>query len=221
MLLYDSTTESSPECFAPFFDIPATSNSFALKTVADFAAEAASLVTDDISDLLIAGTVVGADYDTLLRGIQITYDVFFGALPALYAAIPFANLSLVSLVWQAIGPLWQAASMSANPTGNALGVDPASKGTYLCWVEMVEWTGDGYEDVVNAWVENTTALINNATQAAGIYDAFNYMGDAAGFQNIYAGYGPENEARLLEISRKYDPGRVFQNRLPGGFKIGE
>jgi hypothetical protein len=34
------------------------------------------------------------------------------------------------------------------------------------------------DDIVASWVEETTYKINTATQKAGLYDAFNYMGDA-------------------------------------------
>ncbi|KAK9769878.1 putative FAD binding domain-containing protein [Seiridium cardinale] len=220
ILFYDSATVSYPECFQMFFDIPTISDTTGFTTLYDFAVSTGQLVTDHINDIFFAGTTVGQTYDELLDGVQITNQVFFDALPDLYAVIPFENISLASIDWQPIGSLWQSGSEAANPTGNALGVDPATKGTYLCWAGVVEWIGDSYADAANTWVENTTAAINNATQAAGIYDAFNYMGDAAGFQEIYAGYGSENQAKLLSISQKYDPDRIFQTRLPGGFKIG-
>ncbi|KAH8681692.1 hypothetical protein BX600DRAFT_429611 [Xylariales sp. PMI_506] len=220
VLFYDSATISNPSCFAPFLEIPSIANSCQFQTLSELAIAVGGLVTDGINDAFIAGTAVGTDYDSLLQAVQITNTVFFDALPALYEVIPFSNISLVSIDWQPIGSLWQEGSEAANPTGNALGVDPASKGTYLAWAEVVEWYGDEYDDVVMAWVQNTTAAINAATQAAGLYDSFNYMGDASGFQEIYSGYGSANEAKLLEISRAYDPDRIFQTLLPGGFKIG-
>lgn len=220
ILFYDSATVSRPDCFADFLAIPTISDTTGFTTLSEFATTTGKLVTDHINDIFVAGTTVGTTYEELLMGVQITNDVFFAALPALYAVIPFENISLVSIDWQPIGSLWQAGSKSANPTGNALGLDTATKGTYLCWAEVIEWVGDSYTDAVNSWVQNTTAAINTATQAAGIYDAFNYMGDAAGFQEIYAGYGAENKAKLLSISQRYDPDRIFQTLLPGGFKIG-
>lgn len=62
----------------------------------------------------------------------------------------------------------------------------------------------------------------NATQGEGIYDPFHYMGDSAGFQSpgFYDGYGVGNRAKLQAVSRRYDPKRVFQNLMPGGFKLG-
>ncbi|KAK8119668.1 uncharacterized protein PG998_004294 [Apiospora kogelbergensis] len=220
ILFYDSATEAEPECFKKFLAIPSVANTCAFKTLADFAVENGGLVVDHINDLFIAGTTVGKDHDSLLKGIKITNDVFFAALPELYAQVPAQNLSLVSIDWQPITSLWTAGSQRSNPGGNALGVDTAAKGAYLAWAEVVEWIGSEYDDAVFAWAEKTTNAINAATKAAGLFDAFNYMGDAAGFQEIYAGYGTANQARLLDVSRKYDPERVFQKLLPGGFKIG-
>jgi hypothetical protein len=71
------------------------------------------------------------------------------------------------------------------------------------------------------WVEETTDAINAATKKAGLYDPFNYLGDAAGFQKIFPGYGAENHRRLVKIAQKYDPHAVFQSLMPGGFKVFE
>ncbi|RDW84878.1 hypothetical protein BP6252_02468 [Coleophoma cylindrospora] len=218
ILFYDSDTISFPDCLKPFTDIPSIANTMAFKTVAEFAAENGQVVTDGINDVFVAGTVAGTTYDELMQGVQIINDTFFGALPALYAQIPLANISIIELDWQPIGALWIDASTANGKPGNALGLD--SSKVYLCYAEVVEWIGSEYDTIVADWVESTTYAINNATLAAGLYDAFNYMGDSAGFQSIYPGYGAENEAKLLSISREYDPTRFFQTNMPGGFKIG-
>lgn len=106
---------------------------------------------------------------------------------------------------------------SAERGGNALGLDPSK--VYLCYAQVVEWIGSAYDEAVSSWIQETTYKINNATQKAGLYDPFNYMGDAAGFQSIFPGYGEENHLRLQEIARKYDPHGVFQTLMPGGFKV--
>lgn len=167
------------------------------------------------SDVFVAGTVTGASYKELHQGISIINTTFFNQLPKLYKQIPTANLSTIQLDWQPIGADWIKAS-EANG-GNALGLD--SSKIYLCYAEVVEWIGSAYDDIVAKWVEETTYAINNATQKAGLYDPFNYMGDAAGFQSIFPGYGAKNHQKLISIAQKYDPHGVFQNLMPGGFKI--
>ncbi|KAM0330774.1 hypothetical protein ACHAQA_003728 [Verticillium albo-atrum] len=220
VLFYDSETESNPACFEPFLSIPSIANTLDFKTVADFAVEVGGLVVDNINDVFVAGSTVGKNYDELLMGIQISHDVFISQLPSLYAAVPIEDFVLISINWQPITELWQAGSARANPAGNPLGIDIKNKGSLLAWAEVVEWKSDKYADAVNKWVESTTKAINDATKAAGIFDAFNYMGEAAAFQEVFPGYGAANAKKLLDISRKYDPLRVFQRLLPGGFKLG-
>ncbi|RKL03950.1 hypothetical protein BFJ71_g3919 [Fusarium oxysporum] len=220
ILFYDSDSNPEPECFRPFFDLPAISNTFEKKTLAQFSDETGQLVTPKINDQFIAGTTTGKTYEGILKGIQIVNDGFLDALPDLYKILPAKDRVLISVDWQPLGSLWTKASKKYNPGGNALGLDVEKKGTYIAWAEVVEWSGDEHNDAVFKWIEDTTWAIANATQKAGIYDPFTYMGDAAGFQNIYDGYGKENKQKLLQISRKYDPSRTFQKHWPGGFKIG-
>ncbi|KAF4954831.1 hypothetical protein FSARC_12007 [Fusarium sarcochroum] len=220
ILFYDSDSNPKPECFQSFFDLPAISNTFGKKTLAEFADEAGQLVTPKINDQFIAGTTTGNTYEEILKGIQIVNDGFLNALPSLYEVLPAENRVLISVDWQPVGSLWEKGSKKYNPRGNPLGLDIASKGTYIAWAEVVEWSGDQYDDAVFKWIKDTTWTIANATQEAGLYDPFTYMGDAAGFQSVYDGYGQKNRQKLLEISRKYDPLRIFQKLWPGGFKLG-
>ncbi|KAF7596948.1 hypothetical protein BBP40_011314 [Aspergillus hancockii] len=215
ILFYDSEDTSYPEIFKPFTDIPAISSTLDFKTLSEFAAETGAMVVPRINDMFVAGTVVGTTYDELLEGITIINTTFFKQLPKLYEQIPTANISTIQLDWQPIGAHWMKASKERG--GNALGLD--SSKIYLCYAEVVEWIGSAYDDIVAQWVEETTYAINNATQKAGLYDAFNYMGDAAGFQSIFPGYGKENHAKLQTIAQIYDPHSVFQTLMPGGFKI--
>ncbi|KAF4443218.1 hypothetical protein F53441_11527 [Fusarium austroafricanum] len=211
ILFYDSDSNPEPDCFRPFFDLATISNTFKKQTLAEFSDETGQLVTPNINDQFIAGTTTGKTYEEILEGIQIVNDGFLNALPDLYKVLPAENRKLITVDWQPIGSLWAKASKNFNPGGNALGLDVESKGTYIAWAEVVEWSGDEHNDAVFKWIEDTTWAIANATQKAGLYDPFYYMGDAAGFQNIYDGYGQKNKQKLLQISRKYDPLRIFQS----------
>lgn len=167
------------------------------------------------SDIFVAGTIKATTYDDLYRGISIINSTFAAQLPSLYAQIPTANISIIELDWQPIGASWLEASESRG--GNALGLDKDQ--VYLCYAEVVEWIGSDYDEIVGDWVVETTYKINNATLEAGLYDSFNYMGDAAWFQDIFDGYGQENLAKLQTIAQKYDPHSVWQVLMPGGYKI--
>jgi len=171
------------------------------------------------SDVFASGTMVAKTYDDLLKGIGLINTTFFNEVPSLRAQIPAANITIIEIDWEPVGALWLKASAARG--GNALGLDPA-KGTYVFYAQVVEWTGAQYNDAAYGWVASTAGKIDDALKAAGLYDPFHYMGDSAGFQipGYYNGYGAANAAKLMAISKKYDPQRVFQNLMPGGFKIG-
>ncbi|KAL2813484.1 hypothetical protein BDW59DRAFT_178221 [Aspergillus cavernicola] len=215
ILFYDSDETEFPEIFKPFTDIPSVSSTLAFKTLTEFASELGEMVVDGINDVFVTGTVTGTTFDDLHRGISIINSTFFERLPQLYAQVPANNIAIIQLDWQPIGKLWMDASAKAG--GNALGLD--SSKVYLAYAEVVEWTDSQYDDTVMQWVEETTYAINNATQNAGLYDPFNYIGDSAGFQSIFPGYGAENHQRLMEVAQKYDPHATFQTLMPGGFKV--
>lgn len=52
-----------------------------------------------------------------------------------------------------------------------------------------------------------------------LQNRFIYMNYASLTQDVFGGYGPENEARLLEVQEKYDPNGVFKTLQPGYFKL--
>jgi len=224
IMFYDSATVSRPACFDMFFDIPTIADTMAFETVSQFADENGALVTDHINDVFVAGTIVGATYEELLRGIQITNDTFYEALNELYANIPAGYIAILQLDWQPITKTWIEAGLKINPAGSPLlgGLSEYETKTYLAYAEVVEWTntqGD-HDAFVAGWIETTTHAINAALDKEGLWAPFNYMGDAAGFQDIYDGYGAENRRKILDISRKYDPEMAYQKLMPGGFKIG-
>ncbi|PWY74321.1 FAD-binding domain-containing protein [Aspergillus heteromorphus CBS 117.55] len=215
ILFYDSANESYPDIFKPFTDIPAVSSTLGFKTLYEFAEETGEVVTPHINDIFVAGTIKAPNYSTLLSAISLINTTFFAQLPKLTAQIPSSNISIIELDFQPIGSAWLSASASRG--GNALGLNASE--IYICYAEVVEWIGEAYDDIVNQWVEETTYLINNKTLEAGFYDPFNYMGDAAGFQDIFGGYGAGGLERLRTVAMRYDPDGVWQRFMPGGFKV--
>lgn len=48
------------------------------------------------------------------------------------------------------------------------------------------------------------------------YIFLNYAGRE---QQVIASYGPDNVRKMRDVSKRYDPDRVFQELVPGGYKI--
>jgi len=47
------------------------------------------------------------------------------------------------------------------------------------------------------------------------------MGDSTGPDGgLFEGYGSVDQERLLRVSRKYDPERLFQRLMPAGLRLG-
>lgn len=48
---------------------------------------------------------------------------------------------------------------------------------------------------------------------------FLYQNYAADWQDVFAGYGEENRAKLRSVQKRYDPKDVFQRLQSGYFKV--
>lgn len=70
-------------------------------------------------------------------------------------------------------------------------------------------------NATQTWYERVDAV----AKALGTNDDFVYLNFAGGFQNPFASYGNESLEFLRGVAQKYDPTRVFQRLVPGGFKL--
>jgi hypothetical protein len=62
-------------------------------------------------------------------------------------------------------------------------------------------------------------VIEDLTQAEGLYHRYKYLNFAAWFQDPLGSYGKEQKMALREVAKEYDPTGVFQRQVPGGFKL--
>lgn len=60
---------------------------------------------------------------------------------------------------------------------------------------------------------------NTTSHSMGLGYKYVYQNYASLKQSVFASYGAENQKRLLQISKKYDPRQIFQNLQPGYFKL--
>ena len=100
--------------------------------------------------------------------------------------------------------------------GNALGLSAVSQ-TWMV-LDFGWWAGD--QDAAAAIpVQQIVEYIEDDTKAAGAYLEYQFMNDANFEQDVIAHYGEANVERLLKVREVYDPSHVFQNLVPGGFKL--
>jgi hypothetical protein len=69
--------------------------------------------------------------------------------------------------------------------------------------------------VFERFVDRSEAL----AKEMGLWNRWIYQNYADISQDVFAGYGEENRAKLLSIQQKYDPTGVFSKLQPGYFKL--
>ena len=83
----------------------------------------------------------------------------------------------------------------------------------------LQWDNATDDAAVNAATRTLLAQSIAYAKRHALASRFLYLNYALQSQDPIAGYGTESVAHLRNMSRKYDPGRVFQKLVPGGFKL--
>lgn len=138
------------------------------------------------------------------------------------------NTSLTSvqevpgIVWSiSLEPLPPAIYARAPPGHNAMGLSSSERHERSLVVTLLSATWDNAADDTRV-EEAAKALFSGIeadARALNAHHPFIYLNYAAKWQDPIASYGCENVERLQRISREVDPAGVFQNMVPGGFKI--
>ena len=84
----------------------------------------------------------------------------------------------------------------------------------------ISWSSAADDARILAASRNFISRANATAYAQGLGNRFLYQNYAGQEQDVFAGYGHENLARLREVGRKYDPSGVWQKLQPGYFKLG-
>lgn len=66
---------------------------------------------------------------------------------------------------------------------------------------------------------DTLRAIDVVTKQRGLYDSFIFPNDAYSTQDPLRSYGMNTLRRMRGVADKYDPERIFQIKVPGGFKV--
>ncbi|KAI1774571.1 FAD binding domain-containing protein [Hypoxylon cercidicola] len=105
--------------------------------------------------------------------------------------------------------------------GNMLGLDAIHTNAIL-WTAgaaVVPEAGEAALALAQAETFAMTARIEKMLQSLDGDLGFRYLNYAAASQDPLGSYGAANIQHIRDMAAKYDPTEVFQNRIPGGFKI--
>ncbi|KAL2197763.1 hypothetical protein P885DRAFT_77441 [Corynascus similis CBS 632.67] len=104
--------------------------------------------------------------------------------------------------------------------GNALGLEPED-GPIMIVQMNVLWTSAALDDTIQDGLRDLVASVETlaASRGARPKNGYIYMNYADKSQDVYAGYGEENLARLRSVARRYDPEGQFRRLWRGYFKL--
>lgn len=102
---------------------------------------------------------------------------------------------------------------------NVLGLEGSLKEDSVIWLIQAFSATAEQEAIVSAKAAGVTAELEAFAKSRGGNTPWRYLNYVNQAQNPLKSYGEANVEFLREVAAKYDPGRVFQERVTGGFKI--
>jgi hypothetical protein len=166
-------------------------------------------------DTTVAAT---ATPDLLLDIVPLFEEHVARLLAAAAAAVDNSSSVSPYLVYQAISSnILQAMQVNG---GNALGLEPED-GPIMMVQLTTTWTSSALDDVVESSCRELIREVDALAAARGARsrNGYIYMNYAGKTQDVYAGYGAQNRARLRSVARKYDPNGHLKRLWKGYFKL--
>ena len=108
--------------------------------------------------------------------------------------------------------------LSAERGGNVLGLDRV-KGNSIIFLFYLVWDRVEDDKALYAVTEEYLSAVNRITGQQKSKRDFIYLNYAFPTQDPIGSYGDANVQFLKETSKTFDPNQVFQNLVPGGFKL--
>ncbi|KAI0890522.1 FAD-binding domain-containing protein [Annulohypoxylon maeteangense] len=150
------------------------------------------------------------------RVIRKAIDAYEALLADLKKAIPDSNFS-VNMVFQPLLASWTQHSVDQG--SNIFGLEHVTEDCVVLVIAVEVATSELSKKVSEP---ATRTMFSKVESYATLLDknvGFLYLNYCDGSQDPLKSYGEENIKRMKEASAKYDPAGVFQERVPGGFKI--
>ncbi|KAI1352836.1 FAD-binding domain-containing protein [Xylaria sp. FL0043] len=208
--VYYTRDVESPPVLDPFVKVQPQLdqyNSVRRINLCDAANEQASMAADGIR-VAYANTTVKADAATLKAAAErftASLDLVKGCKGVVF-----------SLTFQPYPVSLLEKCVSAG--GNVTGLSPAS-GPLVSVLVLMNWVDKGDDKTMLGAARSLLEAIDEDAAARDQAVPFKYLNYALDFQDPSGSYGAENKRLLQEVSKRYDPDGVFQQGVPGGFKL--
>lgn len=87
----------------------------------------------------------------------------------------------------------------------------------MSFLLTIQWAEIADDARINNAAKSLISHAEAASKAMGTYNPYLYLNYAAYFQDPISGYGSASQLKLERVSKKFDPGQLFQKQLPRGF----
>ncbi|KAG8529862.1 uncharacterized protein KY384_005343 [Bacidia gigantensis] len=203
--------ETRPLVFKPFIDLPQTFNTMRISNLTDFTVELEGRNLPGQRQLFVTGT---------FKNSAATMKQYFDLSNQTLQPIKDTPGLSFSLSFQ---PLPQEIINNKPPgntpnSGNVLGLGPED-GDLTNALLTVSWSDIKDDDTINKAAQDLFVKVNDAAKKLNTFNPYLYLNYAAKFQNPIGGYGQDSLTFLQKVSKQYDPLQLFQNLVPGGFKL--
>ncbi|KAL2836742.1 hypothetical protein BJX68DRAFT_250339 [Aspergillus pseudodeflectus] len=204
-----SGPEASPAVFQNISSMKRLYTTQRTANISDFANEIDAQNMDLVNRRNIWRTVTLKVDATLMSDI---IDIFLSAVHP-YTSIPD---TLMSCNMQMLTK--HEIEIFAKNGGNALGISPEDGPLFV--FTLTPGHSNAADDArFEALNDEIMGKVISIAKERGLYHPFIYQNYAGQGQDVFAGYGAENRARLSEIQKRYDPEGVFWKLQPGYFKV--
>ncbi|KAI1208441.1 uncharacterized protein F4807DRAFT_431346 [Annulohypoxylon truncatum] len=201
--------QTVPKSLQGFVNI-STSSTAHVRTYPDFLTESLIYGNDSMRNTFYCTSLLATTEAVRLINQTVT--------PLALSMLKGVRNSFVGLSMQ---PITQSHLKAArNAGGDAIDLDP-NDGDFIAFNIATEHSD--VEDDITVTAFNTAALraLDTATKAANIYYPFLFLNDAGAGEQVFPLYGKGNSlTRMKSIRGTYDPSGIFQDLMPGGFKLG-
>ncbi|OAL43510.1 bifunctional solanapyrone synthase [Pyrenochaeta sp. DS3sAY3a] len=196
-----------PEVFAPFYNISGA------MIVADTTAirdSFSSLFSEDINRVVprwtFAATTFYLDSKTYKDAAEIAQE----------ATKKLANVNGATMVLMP-----QPISRSMVQASRASGQSPftVTDREQMWFCINMGWNLESDDEAVGNILMETLDAIDTMTKQRGLYDRFIFPNDAYHRQDPLRSFGQNAYRKMRGIANTYDPDRIFQRQVPGGFKL--
>ncbi|KAL8770875.1 MAG: hypothetical protein Q9209_003526 [Squamulea sp. 1 TL-2023] len=209
-ILVYTKSDINPQVLRPFTDIkPQLANTMRLTNLSDITLEQVKFTPYGLRQLFLTRTY-GNDPVFLSQVFQISNTTLQS----------FANTTglVYSLVYQPLPSVITSHGAANSSSPNALGLDPAA-GPQVLALQTIQWANAADDALINEAARKIWVQADELAMKMGLQRQWIYLNYANEDQDPIGSYGSSNVAKLQAASKKYDPTGLFQNNVPGGFKL--